>query len=261
MKKLIMIVFVMVLATGAQALIITDDNFEGYNVNDVYTSVNSWGWSTWTTGRDPIVRASYSVSPPNGLFGNVDFIGWNMKNELASNVTGADIEMSFYVRGRNLYLTPLVVQFGESMASQDRVYFSAGGNASWTYKYMGLNGAWTDIVDFDGNPLEVGWGGTGGERFEKVVITMPWNGTDYGSTYNVQIFEVDGTPLSPVNACQILDADFQEDGDIDSIGAINLSAIGSNHYVWLDDLYIEVIPEPATMSFVGLALLALYRRK
>ena len=258
MKTLMTTLIVMMLAASAQAYLITDDNFDGYNAGDIYTDVNPWGWQAWSAGSEPRVWASYNVSTPQCIMGP-NQISWNMKNNLTSNVTGADILMSFYVRARNAWNTPLTIQFGESDQSQDRVYFQAGANSSWYYKYKGLGGLYTNILDFNGNPYEVPHGT--GERYQQVVMSLVWNGTDYGNTYNVQIFEVDGTAVTPVNVAAILDADSREDGDIDFVGNFSITAGWANHQVWLDDLYIEVIPEPATMSLIGLALLAIRRKK
>ena len=261
MRKLLTIMFVMMLAAGAQAVILTNDNFDAHSELDDYITVNTWGWTAFSTLPHPYVRASWNVSAPNGL-GDDLWQNFAMQKVLGSPVTGADLTMSFYSKLRNGYWSPINIQIGENGA-QDRLYFNVGGFGSWTFKYKGLNGATVDILDFGGNPLEVGWSGAGGERFLKTVITVPWvgGGAGYGSTYDVQIFEVDGTPLCPVNTCTILDQDFQDNGQIDDIDFILVNANGNNHPRWIDDLYIEVIPEPATMSLVGLALLALYRRK
>jgi len=251
--------FVMMLAAGAQAsVILTNDNFDGYNDMDDYITVNTWGWTAFSTSPHPYVRASHNVSAPHGLSDD-EFQNFAMQKVLGSPITGGDVTLSFYARYRNAYWSPIQIQMGQNGA-QDRVYFLAGGNNSWTYKYMGLNGAWTDILDTGGvNPLEVSHGSA--EAFERVDLTLTWNGTDYDSTYEVQIFDINGNPRSQLTTCQILDQDFRDNGIIEDFDWILFNAPGSNHPRWVDNLYLEAIPEPATISLVALALLAIRRKK
>jgi len=252
MKRLIKVMFgtagsILVLgfavAYASFPMTISNDNFDAYPDDADYIIVNSWGWTSWSTYATPVVKATHNVSAPNSLTRTIPGDKYfAMQKTLASedvlNAQNAgDITLSVWVRCRNAYWSPLVIQIGESGA-QDRVYFLTGGYSSWTYKYRGKDDSVNDILDFGGQPLEVPSGVD--EAYNRVELKMTWDAINvtYGSTYTVQIFDENDSPLSPVTTCEVVDEDLRDNGTVDFVDWFGLSAGAGQHEVWLDNLVI-----------------------
>jgi hypothetical protein len=240
-----MLVLGSIVAYASFPMTISNDNFDSYFDNDDYIIVNSWGWTSWSTHPTPVVKATNYVSAPNSLtrpFTDDKFYAMQktLSSEDVLNVDNpGDLTFSVWVRCRNAFWSPLVIQIGEN-GGQDRVYFSTGGNSSWTYKYRGNGDVWHDILDLGGQPLEVSHGDSETETFNRVELKMTWNALDvsYGSTYTVQIFDQSNNPLSPLTTCEIVDEDARDNGTVDVVDWFGLTAGAGQHEVWLDNLVI-----------------------
>ena len=261
MKKLIKSMFgtmVGLLVFGAAAayatfpMTISNDNFDAYPDDADYIIFNSWGWTSWSTYPTPVVEATNNVSAPNSLTRTIPGdMYYAMQQTLAGedvlNAQNAgDITLSVWVRCRNAYWSPLIIQIGESGA-EDRVYFLTGGSNSWTYKYRGKDSTVHDILDFGGQPLEVAHGDS--ETFNRIELKMFWDAINvtYGSTYTVQIFDENDSPLSPVTTCEVINDDLRDNGTVDFVDWFGLSAGAGQHEVWLDNLVITA--EAAVVDF------------
>lgn len=272
MKSMLAVIVGLTLVAGAStayAVVITDDNYDGYADGDNYIDVNPWGWIAWSTGRNPIVKAGDNVSPENALAeGDSGTSSFNMSNPCDPAITGIDpyitgmeVRVSWYNKFSDPESSGMNVQIGESLNLQDRIYVligAAGLPYYMVYEGDGTSQWKTPYLDFGGNPLEVSRGENA--VFERVNLWIEWNGTDYGSEYDMQVSDLAGNPLGARQTFHITDSDSRDDGKISYIGSFAFSAYSGSAGRWLDNMYIEAVPEPATLGMGLMGLLMLLRR-
>lgn len=242
LKKVMLSLVVCMLAVGsAQATVIFSDNFDGQPLGTLGTSVPV-GMQWYNDGAAVTVVNTYAQSGAQSLQlarpsgGSPNLLGLSAGG---TAVAGNVIKISYDQTGKGY----------DSL--QSWLNFGGGAMGGFMIMWNGHYAVQNNGLNFDSGltPSNLGtW------DHVEMIVSLVNVGGNIGGTYDAFITQGTGTRTQIASAFALVPK------ATDGIARIHFQE-GSGYTNYIDNVKMEIIPEPATLSILGLGLLGLLRRR
>lgn len=250
----LLVSFVLVVGS-AQATVVFSDDFEAYTAGAVMPVRPAalppvgYGWGDVVTPNNDVIATDIVKSGQQSL--KMMRSGTNIAQVVAMGTSGTLAGGIDLTISQDVYLPWWNGTFGGSCEN----YFGSPAKSGWS-----INGSAKIAYYQNGvaTPTAVGAERNAWNNYTMVFHLVSLGGTKFDGTWDFSVKNAAGTTYITQTGLTIGQFDL---GDLFPRLYMYAGSTWSSNVVYYDNISMTVVPEPATMSILGLGLLGLLRRK